>query len=354
MVKGAIFKIENFRSQPLPREDQIMATWKGPSNQPLVSVLCHTFNHHLYLEDALRGFLIQRTTFPFEIILHDDASTDGTDNIIRSYVKDYPKIIKPVLQLENQYSKGTKPSLLSFPYAKGQYLALCEGDDFWINPKKLQKQIDLAKKNSNILLFFHSAISYKDDEPQKIINDYGKKSKIFSTSIPIRCGGGAMPTASLMIHRSIFENLPKWFDKAPVGDYYLQAMASINGAYYFPEPHSLYRRQTSHSVSKRNRERRGEELKNYYITEITALECLNEFFKKRYSNDINYFKSKFAQNCAVQCLNFQDYSGFSYYIKLSWLFNKNGSKSQVLLRSLTRTPRFAKFLLILRNRLFRN
>jgi len=91
---------------------------------------------------------MQKTNFPVEILIHDDASTDGTADIIREYEAQYPDIIKPIYQTENQYSKGIKISqVYQFPRAKGKYIALCEGDDYWIDPYKLQKQVDFLEAN---------------------------------------------------------------------------------------------------------------------------------------------------------------------------------------------------------------
>lgn len=122
-----------------------MSAWQD--DEPLVSVCCITYNHERYIEDALEGFLIQRTEFPFEILIHDDASTDRTADIVREYEARYPKLIRTIFQTENQYSKGrTKVNFeFNFPRAKGEYLALCEGDDFWVDHLKLEKQVDYMR-----------------------------------------------------------------------------------------------------------------------------------------------------------------------------------------------------------------
>lgn len=119
------------------------------SNKPLVSIGCITYNHGNYIKDAIEGFLLQRTTFPIEIIIHDDASNDNTPNIIKEYEERYPNLIVAIYQSENQYSKGIKPLLdFVFTKAKGKYLAICEGDDYWSDTYKLQKQVDFLENNS--------------------------------------------------------------------------------------------------------------------------------------------------------------------------------------------------------------
>lgn len=129
-------------------QKEIMKNWQGDINQPLVSVRCITYNHENYIAQALDGFLMQKTNFPFEVIVHDDASPDRTADIIREYEKKYPKIIKAIYQTENQYSKrdGTIARIMN-EACKGKYIALCEGDDYWIDENKLQIQVGFLEGN---------------------------------------------------------------------------------------------------------------------------------------------------------------------------------------------------------------
>ena len=107
-------------------------------DKPLVSISCIAYNHESYIRQCLDGFLMQKTTFSFEILIHDDASTDNTTDIIREYERKYPDIIKPIYQKENQYSKGIPISAtFNWPRAKGKYIAMCEGDDYWTDPLKI-------------------------------------------------------------------------------------------------------------------------------------------------------------------------------------------------------------------------
>lgn len=145
---------------PKPRlEDEIITKWKGDINKPIVSICCATYNHERYIDDTIQGFLGQETDFPFEILIHDDASTDHTGEIIREYVSNYPTIIKSIHQKENQFSKGVSPNLaFNFPKAKGEFIALCEGDDFWISGDKLKKQVDALNESPDCVLCFHDAL----------------------------------------------------------------------------------------------------------------------------------------------------------------------------------------------------
>lgn len=126
--------------------------------QPLVSICCLTYNHAAFVAECLEGFLMQQTNFGVEILVHDDASTDGTEEIIRSYAEKYPEKIFPLYEEENQYSKGLNV-LMDYEYnysrARGKYIAYCEGDDYWTDPLKLQKQIDFMESHPEYSVCFH-------------------------------------------------------------------------------------------------------------------------------------------------------------------------------------------------------
>jgi len=140
-------------------------------NKPLVSIVCITFNQEQYIAQCIDGFMMQKTDFPYEVLINDDASTDKTADIVRLYEKKYPDIIKPVYQTKNQYSLGINPGLILFPLARGKYIAVCEGDDYWTDPYKLQKQVDFLEKNEEYALCCHR---YKifDTETNEYTSDY--------------------------------------------------------------------------------------------------------------------------------------------------------------------------------------
>ena len=123
---------------------------------PLVSIVNNTYNHEGFIRDAIEGFLMQKTTFRVEILVHDDASTDGTAGIVREYTLKFPDLIYPVFQTENQYSKGIKvSSTYQFPRTRGKYIAICEGDDYWTDPLKLQKQVEFLESNPEYVICYH-------------------------------------------------------------------------------------------------------------------------------------------------------------------------------------------------------
>lgn len=144
-------------------------------NNLLVSISCITYNHASYIRECLDGFLMQQCNFSFEVLIHDDASTDGTQEIIKEYQEKYPDIIKPIFQVENQYSKGLRGVMarFNFPRAQGKYIALCEGDDYWTDPLKLQRQVDFLENNPEYSLVCggFKSINTVTGEEEVIIKD---------------------------------------------------------------------------------------------------------------------------------------------------------------------------------------
>jgi glycosyltransferase involved in cell wall biosynthesis len=156
----------------MKNQNKIVSNSVNNETNPLVSIICTTFNQENFIAQTLEGFLIQQTNFPFEIIVHDDASTDGTASIVNEFAAKYPLIIKAILQKENQYSKKEVNiwSDATFPKTKGKYIALCEGDDYWINPLKLQKQVDFLEKNQDYVITWTDF--YTKKETELVVNDF--------------------------------------------------------------------------------------------------------------------------------------------------------------------------------------
>ena len=144
-------------------------------DKPLVVIKCLVYNHEPYLRDCLEGFVMQQTNFPFVAIVHDDASTDGSAAIIREYEEKYPDIIKPIYETENQYSKrdGSLMRIMNtaIDATGAKYVAMCEGDDYWTDPLKLQKQVDFMEVHSEYSITGHRYKIYNQEE-QKYELDY--------------------------------------------------------------------------------------------------------------------------------------------------------------------------------------
>lgn len=135
------------------------------TDQVLVSICCITYNHAPYIRQCLDGFIMQQTDFAFEVLIHDDASTDGTTEIIKEYEAKYPDVIKPIYEEENQWVKGRGGSaIFNFPRARGKYIAMCEGDDYWTDPRKLQKQIVFLENNVSYSICGHRFVAFDENE----------------------------------------------------------------------------------------------------------------------------------------------------------------------------------------------
>lgn len=218
----------------------------GAENQEtvMVSICCITYNQEEYIRDALDGFLSQETDFSYEVLIHDDASTDRTADIIREYARQYPEIIKPILQTENQYAKGLTnvSGTYNFPRAKGRYIAMCEGDDYWTDPHKLQRQTDYMEAHPDCSLVFHSACIEVQGRAltERRMRPYRRSRRVSPEEIIDKTSG--YPTASLMFRADMVKILPDFYVNAPLADIPLQLMAAARGwAYYMDRPMCVYR-----------------------------------------------------------------------------------------------------------------
>lgn len=146
--------------------------------EPLVSICCLAYNHEPYIRQCIEGFLMQKTSFVIEVLIHDDASTDKTADIIREYELKFPDLIKPIYQSENQYSKGIGVTrVYQFSRARGKYIAMCEGDDYWTDPYKLQKQVDFLENNPEFRVV-HTAYDVYYQITNELISDYQKHRRL--------------------------------------------------------------------------------------------------------------------------------------------------------------------------------
>lgn len=260
------------------------------NQKPLVSILCATFNQKDYIAQTIEGFLMQKVNFPIEIIIHDDASTDGTSDIVRKYATEYPDIIKPIYQKENQYSqhKGLWKNFI-YPKAKGKYYAECEGDDYWTDPNKLQRQVDFLESHPDYSLCVHKAICF-NDKKQAFESCFPKihEETDFTVKDIISGGGGFFSTNS-MLYKADYQSFESIWSLCPVGDYPLAIKLALKGkVHYFPEIMSCYRSFAKGSWSVRTlcgkdaKEKRSKFIKAMDI----FLDALNKFTHYKYTEEI--------------------------------------------------------------------
>jgi glycosyltransferase involved in cell wall biosynthesis len=222
------------------------------NESPLVSICSITFNHEPYIRDAIEGFLMQKTDFKFEIIIYDDASTDNTASIIKEYANKFPNLFKIILQKENQYSKGVRGIAVNFtfPHARGKYISLCEGDDYWTDPYKLQKQISFLEQHSEYSFCFHNSKVYYVDKKYYTNFNIKLKQKSYSVKDLIK-KQWFIPTASIVLRKdSLPEAYPDWFFQAYSGDYALELILAMKcDFFYLDDIMSVYRKNSISSLS---------------------------------------------------------------------------------------------------------
>lgn len=253
-MNNEYFDVEKFRNEELRSEDEIISSWESNEQKVKVSFACITFNQESYIEDTIKGFLKQKTNFPIEIIIHDDNSTDKTKEILLKYKEKYPKLIVLILQDVNQYKiSPNKPLQNLFNKCNGDYIAICEGDDFWVDEKKLQKQLHALTSYEGIDICFTSAVGIYPDNKYTILADHSEQLTVYSISKVVRSGGGFMPTPSLFIKRTVLVNLPTWFQDAKIGDFFIQILGSLNGgALFLPDKTVIYRIMGPNSWTSNN------------------------------------------------------------------------------------------------------
>ena len=227
------------------------------NDEIMVSICCTTYNHGKFIEQAIKGFIEQKTNFKYEIIIRDDASTDNTQEIIKDYEKKYPELIRGIYEKENTYSKGIWGEIIYKMYenAKGKYIAICEGDDYWCDQNKLQLQVDYMEQNPECTFCFHDAYVF-DNKEQKIVKNYmpvhKQQKKYMKKNGNYNAGELALladtPTASYFFRNE--DRWPKWMYTAISGDTPMQIIKTAKGyGHYIDRKMCVYRINTGFSVT---------------------------------------------------------------------------------------------------------
>lgn len=210
-----------------------------------VDVYCLTYNHEAYIRETLEGFLCQKTDFPFRVLVHDDASTDRTPEILRAYERRYPGFFHCIYQTENQYQKGVHiPQTVLRPWLSAPYIAVCEGDDRWSDPQKLQMQVDYMRSHPDCTLCVHdTALIDAAGKPLGRRVNGGKADRDFTAEEIIRAlGGGLFHTSAFLFRRDVLLDRPAAFEAAGIGDYPLAIYAASAGrVHYIARVMSCYR-----------------------------------------------------------------------------------------------------------------
>lgn len=259
----------------------------------IVSINCITYNHENYIADAIESFLMQKTNFKYEILIHDDASSDRTAEIIREYEKKYPDIIKPIYQRENQYSKGVRGIGTRFneTRSKGKYIAVCEGDDYWTDSHKLQKQVNFMESNPEYSMCFHAAEFVNVDKKATgtIARIYNEDKIVSMEDIIRKSSPGYIPTASRVYRKELAANIPQWVFDCCVGDMPMSLLLASRGKFfYMDEVMSAYRINVPGSWTNRTIEGKNRVSGNIKVIRngIETLKAFNEYTEYKYDNEV--------------------------------------------------------------------
>lgn len=262
-----------------------------------VSICCATYNHEKYIRKTLESFLMQKTNFEFEIIINDDASTDGTADIIREYEQKYPQIVKPIYQTENQHSKKISNFIKHiFRAAQGEYIAVCEGDDFWTDPNKLQKQVDFLDNNQEYIGCVHKYITVDENDNPINIKTFGYYENAERYTIKDLKTKNLPSQLASYVFRNIFYKegvaYPEWFSEIRLqGDIKYSIYLLAHGDFYrMEDTMSAYRFvsvEGGNSWSSRNN-------RNFLRLYARWREAkkLEKFFAKEYNKKLNLRKTR--------------------------------------------------------------
>ena len=246
-----------------------------------VSVLCATYNHEEYLRQTLDSFLNQKTDFPFEVLVNDDASTDSTGDIIREYAAKYPEVIRPFYQKENLYSRRINLyDVVFFPACRGEYIAVCEGDDYWNDPEKLQLQVDWLDAHPEYSACVHNSIGRFTDQPDKVLFAQDGDRDIPFEQV-VQGMSHAYHTSSILARREFILNPPDYRDVAYhqgyFTDYAVGVRLGLAGKVRFLDRcMSVYRIGSNPSAWSRGVGQEYHKLKRFVSGEIAMLKTVKQ------------------------------------------------------------------------------
>ncbi len=231
-------------------KSQIIEKENSACLNPIVSICVTTYQHADFISDCLEGILKQKTNFDYEILLSEDDSTDGTREICSDFAKRYPEKIRLLLHhRDNNIAIGGSPTgrfpfMTNFFLARGKYIALCEGDDYWTDPYKLQKQVDLLESNPGYYACFTNATRLNTEDGATELFLRSSENRTYPIDEVINKGGGFFPTATL-VFKNLINDYPNFIFKAKSGDRALSLLLADKGDFYFlNEITAVYRRHS--------------------------------------------------------------------------------------------------------------
>lgn len=305
---------------------------QAPQN-PIITVLVLTYHQASYIKDCLDGILMQKTDFPFEIIIGEDDSKDGTREICREYAEKHPDKIRLFLHAkENNIKINEKPSPIFNVFynifsAQGKYLAICEGDDYWTDPLKLQKQVDFMESNPDCTFSFHPTVCIDEKDSSYNHTKQPPNPDIvqkFTLKENIQGKGLGIWTVSMMLKSVYLKQIPSWLMEAPITDLAIKLYYAHHGPIvYTPCISAVYRRRSLGSWS---------ELTNTYqwqidhmIERISTFNLFDQYSEFKYKNEIKASNKWWRELCLPKAFSFANriqrkeliFNNLNYFLNLS-------------------------------------
>ena len=261
----------------------------------ILTIYCTAYNHGKYIRKTLEGFVNQQTTYPFRVLIHDDASTDNTRQIIEEFVAQYPDLFHPIYQEKNQYSQKVKIyDTFIQPILTTKYTALCEGDDYWCDPQKIQLQLDYMEQHPECSLCVHNTELIREDGSPKgiLLNENGVDKNITAEEIIEAGGGGLFHTSSYLYRTEIRNQKPQDFSIPHVGDYPLAMFFAMHGqVHYIGKMMSYYRVGAVGSWVTRMNQNKAL-LQAHRERELQCLDRIDEITDRKYHRSFQLAKKR--------------------------------------------------------------
>lgn len=278
----------------------------------LVSVFMVTYNHEKYLSEAIESVLMQKTNFSYQLIIGEDCSSDGTREIVRRYAEEHPTLIKAIFNPQN-LGPGRNADTV-FKECTGKYVAMCEGDDYWTDPHKLQKQVDFLEDNPDFAICFHNMQIVYEGNPH--LNRISNTRQKEITTINNLARGNYIHTASCIFRNNLYE-IPDWFHQCPVGDYPLHLLNAQYGKIKFiDEIMGVYRVHKGGIWENKD--------SSYRVAKwIEMLEIIRYKFNKEINNILNNSLCNYSFTLARYYLKNSEYDKCNFYIRKMRSSNHN-------------------------------
>lgn len=311
-------------------------------SNPKISVCIITYNHSEYILDCLKSIAAQKCNHEYDVVICDDDSQDDTIIKVNNFIKsDHKKF--------NLYRSNKNIGMMANLYkalnlCRGEYIALCEGDDYWINNNKLQKQINVMENNPKCSIIVHPCLMHKrKNNNSKLALKKGSEIKTFSAADILSMVGQFAPTSSYMFKKAVVEQIPNWFCNAPLGDFLIEMYSmKIGYGIYMPDTMSAYRIFSSGSWSDNFRKDNGNNIINFHKL---MLRCVYKIELDPFFTHYDFSKKKSSNltGIAIGYLLNRQYSLFKRYIEKSYLLYHNSSNTQKYIYFLKNIPTIALF-----------